>query len=726
MKRIFLCLLLVFAWPIDLWAQAVKVRSGEHDSFTRLVFQLPEKSTWNITSAEKKLSIQFAGAKVALDVSSVFSRIGRDRLSALNWSQDDSTLELLLVCDCSHRSFRASKNALVLDIIEPERPSETATATARVPAPFEKALNKTVLSFGIDRTVQKSEPIHPAPTALPIKGFSTQATARPSEKRQTAEIEKSISAAQGVIIGRLAKGSTEGILSPTQRAPKVSNRSSDDTSQEVTSDRHTTQIQLAPNFIECQEDFDFQQWGNETHFSEQLAELRSNLINEIGAVDIVAAEKLTKFFLFNGFGAEAAEMIQLEPKIDPSGLLLEFAWAVDGDFQKLTQKFSENRDCGVNYELIAALSGEQNAISDPNRLTQAVYKLPQELRVVIGTAIAEKLAEFGHTRDAEDILRTAVRGDRIENAGALMAKARIQQATGEVEEAKQNLETVIARNNSKSADALLQHLDMTLKNNEVVEESHAELSSALAFEMRKTEKGYELQEKSVLALATASRFSEAFSELQKLGPSIDPDTRSKLYKNIMNQVRQNASDEEFLLYALQPKELHAHPEIDLLIAERMLGLGFPGEARKYIPLSEGSPVGDSHRILSAKISLALQQPRRALAELIGVEGEQADLIRAQVFEETGQYAEAARLYQDLKKQEKSEFQSWLAGEWSSVARSKDPKRAQIAKRILATRIPNKPDSIEEESLSLENEISLLQESDSTRREIEALLAAVGN
>ena len=73
--RLLLLLLLLFAPPLA--AQTVEVRSGEHDTFTRLVFYLPDGVTGSLESGGEDPVVRLSRAGLRFDTGGVFARIPR-------------------------------------------------------------------------------------------------------------------------------------------------------------------------------------------------------------------------------------------------------------------------------------------------------------------------------------------------------------------------------------------------------------------------------------------------------------------------------------------------------------------------------------------------------------------------------------------------------------------------------------------------------------------------
>ena len=74
---------------LGLWAgsqaesQALIARSGEHDEFSRLVFEVPAGTQWSLTQQDRLARLKTNLPDVRYETSQVFQRIPRSRLSNL-------------------------------------------------------------------------------------------------------------------------------------------------------------------------------------------------------------------------------------------------------------------------------------------------------------------------------------------------------------------------------------------------------------------------------------------------------------------------------------------------------------------------------------------------------------------------------------------------------------------------------------------------------------------
>lgn len=130
--RRLLLLLLILWCPIAAMGQGVAVRSGEHATFSRLVFPDTLGRTWKMEIEEQTHRIVFSAGVPVLDLSGIFELIPRKRLRAANYT--DGVLELRLACDCPVRITQIATGHIVIDV--EDRPfKQTAVPATRFTLP---------------------------------------------------------------------------------------------------------------------------------------------------------------------------------------------------------------------------------------------------------------------------------------------------------------------------------------------------------------------------------------------------------------------------------------------------------------------------------------------------------------------------------------------------------------------------------------------------------------
>lgn len=125
------------AAPFPLSAETVRIRTGEHDGFTRIVAETGA-ADWTLGRAGTGYELRLRTAD-AYDLSDAFRLIGRTRVADLSAGSGEGALRIDLGCDCHAKAFTTPAGALVIDIADgapdPASPFEARLETAAPPSP---------------------------------------------------------------------------------------------------------------------------------------------------------------------------------------------------------------------------------------------------------------------------------------------------------------------------------------------------------------------------------------------------------------------------------------------------------------------------------------------------------------------------------------------------------------------------------------------------------------
>lgn len=100
--------------PIRVLAEAIPVVAGEHTDFTRVVLTLPQGLDWSIKRSDESLSV-FLPPTNSFDISRVFDKIPRTRISTIQTNSTGNQLEVKLSCHCTSEAFLYRDIYLVVD-----------------------------------------------------------------------------------------------------------------------------------------------------------------------------------------------------------------------------------------------------------------------------------------------------------------------------------------------------------------------------------------------------------------------------------------------------------------------------------------------------------------------------------------------------------------------------------------------------------------------------------
>lgn len=116
-------------------AASIKIRTGEHEKYSRLVFDWPTKIEYAISKpAQETLQITFQTASAA-DLSAIAPQQNRNIADITQTAADPLTLTVKIPSTSRHRSFYAG-NKIVLDIYNPEGGTPALKTAAAPPPPM--------------------------------------------------------------------------------------------------------------------------------------------------------------------------------------------------------------------------------------------------------------------------------------------------------------------------------------------------------------------------------------------------------------------------------------------------------------------------------------------------------------------------------------------------------------------------------------------------------------
>lgn len=729
-----LSLLLFFAFAQAAAAQTVAVRSGDHDSFTRLVLNLPDRLDWTSESTPTGASVIFPKNSVAFDTSAVFDRITRDRLTNISAPTGAARLDLTFDCKCTLRPFWNDRTMLVLDIAE-----NPVTPAAENPA---KRSVVTPRSSVVGMVPMKPEAPSAAAEMMTAQHGSARGTRtsgsvplpRKEDAGDTAQAGNvNLPKMQEELLNNLARAASQGLLTPNRatraRPSAIPDYAASAPTQEpekpvaVEPLKETTTPLPANLNLHAQSSIDREirahiegnfslsghpacisddlialpDWGDEAPFHQQIGALSGRLLGEFDMPNPVVALELARLYAYFGFGYETRQILNIV-EIDAPGtdILSEIATILDEGHARQHSLFTGQLGCDNAAALWSALSYEtlpQDRAIDLNAIERNFAALPQHLRLYLGPLLARKLTRAGHVESADQVLRILERAQTDEAPEATMARAELAQAEGDPEEAKAELETVVESNAQPSADAVLKLIDQRLAAREEISFDLAQLAGAYAQENRGAELGQNLARAYLSALAASGAFGESFGEFDRLAADLAPDSKDMVRQTLIEYLVTNADDLTFLRHTLAGQARNAEalaPEVSSAIAQRLLENGFETEALDFVSAPLPGRKGRTQRLIRAEIALAKNQPRQAEVELIGLSGLEADALRAQALDMVGEHRAASEYFMASDQPTKAQEANWLAEDWDQIIASDDPVLQNVARLMQADSTTSDP------------------------------------
>ncbi|MGR3761339.1 hypothetical protein ACUXV3_14595 [Roseobacteraceae bacterium NS-SX3] len=389
-------------------------------------------------------------------------------------------------------------------------------------------------------------------------------------------------------------------------------------------------------------------WGGEGPFADQIGRQRAALVREFDDVSPADALSLAKTYLYFGFGAEAQAALNLLPdgrlSEEQASAYDEMAMVLDGRSMPINHAFAGQQICDGDAAFWAALAdGAIKKSANTDAIQQTMAKLPVHLRAHLGPKISTLFADAGEYHMAEAALRSVDRTGIGEVPEINLAEAAIAELKGDTETVAAELTDEIAERTHNAPRALIELIGLSYKERKALPPDVPDLAASYELESRDTELGPALRRAEVAALALTGQFHQAFDELEELTERDGPAARAEALEPLMMLLAERASDVTFLQYALvfsgTATVAEAAPVADTM-ARRLLDLGFAEQALSVLKKLSLEPGNEGRRLMMAEAALALDKPHRALVELMGLEGSEANRLRARALWRNGEFGRA--------------------------------------------------------------------------------------
>lgn len=619
-------LLLMLSPPVS--AETARVLSGEHEDFTRLVIELPERLEWSMGRTDKGYAFAARGeTQPDYDLSAVWNRIPRARLADLAVDKTSGALELVLGCDCHVFPFEYAKGIVVLDIKEGPPPEGSAFESAFPPPVASARTSDPTPSYDWLGGLASGRPERTPTLPLPLDTGTV-----------------SLEPLRNELLEQIAKGAADGVVDmylpgKPPKPPAIDHaelpwgniRIGEQPGITVTNPGALIPEQTAQESCARPDLLDLGSWGQVRLPHDILAEARSGLYGEFDQPDDSAILLSARQLLYLGFGAEARQhlgMLSAEADNDAVPLYLSMSHLVDGESDPQTP-FAAMLECEGPAALWAALARDRLPAGpgvNSDAILQAFLSLPAHLRRHLGSGLAEKFIARDDP-EAVRMIRDSMKRAPDVDAGSvalLDAKAKLQE--GDADTAQLHAETAVALDGDR-AESLVALVEAHFRKLQPVDPGIAEALLALRGESEGTSIGAEVDRAIVLALALSNQAAAAF----------DAEPAPFVLSDLWKVIQARASNDDFLLQAVLPAKAQRPevlPEVAQATADRLLGLGFPDAALIWLGPVAATDAADL-RLAAARAQLGRRDARAALALLDGIPGPDAESIRANALLQIG-------------------------------------------------------------------------------------------
>ena len=650
------------ALPLAAGAETVRVRSGEHADFTRIVLEFDTRPSWSLSVEAGRARIVLPPGEWRFDTADVFTRIPRTRIAALAGGPDG--LELTLGCDCRVAAFEVREAALAIDVagslpadvirnLRPTSSDGSGSADAAVPPPPAVADGAPVApsapGAGPDDRAGLS-----APDEAPSRARPPAAPAAPPAEADPppAGGPPAADAAFESIAEGIARAVTQGVLSLSPEAqgdppvPRPAGAPTEGPNLRLRlAGEEAWQPDEPPPGHRCLGDaaYDVAAWGpGDRPPAEVLAERRSVLAPDLDTTDESRAVDLARLYLSLGFGAEARAVLDsMAPRHPDAGLLSAMADVIEG-VPPPPDVLGDEAPCPGRAQLWTALA--TGSVAEPEAVTVAVSELPLVLRRHLGPRLIDIFLSGGDGATAEAIRAAVDRAAGPHGTPFDLAAARLDAGTG----ADRGMDSIrdLATSPSPSSDeALILLLEVAHGAGTPVDAASMARAEMRAEDLRETPEDRRLEIGLMRALLRAGEPGRAATRLRRAiaDASLAADDARALARATLSALAREGADDAVIVHAAAFRGevsgwLRGDPA-GRELAARLLDLGLPDLAGAYLAEDPADPGGLA---LAARLRLGSDDPAGALEILdrIAEPGHEALRTREQALRTLGRTAEA--------------------------------------------------------------------------------------
>ncbi|MGF1445908.1 MAG: hypothetical protein ACFBRM_06860 [Pikeienuella sp.] len=673
------------------------------DAPARLVLAVAPSEGWVVAQTGRSVVVTFPRTQMSIDTSAV--PLGADpwrgRLETLSASADaeGTRLEIGLACPCAVAVSSDGEARVALDVIGADLPSGPVLR-ARAIAPLRA----------------------PSPTPRETRTANTQP---PAERANTSEL----TAARDRLRSQLEKAAAAGLITlkdPPDPGSKPLN-SRDARAQinpwdhpapgpRARSPRDIPPIAPPPSAPgratlragsttqpACLPDSAFALPIVETAaFSRDLAQLRGQLVGEFDRPDPASIDRLARFYIAHGLGAEALFLLAAFPDESRQG-------GVEAMARALAQKPQppggplEAQGCPGAHRLWRRLAKGPGQMAEagwsPGTLDAALSPLGEPLRSLLAIRIGLDAATAGQWGDARMAQRIASRADRAGVAPSparRLLDSRILIRDGLLDVALPELTALWAGGGPEGAQAMLALAQLGLDGRLPASTDTRLLRidlGALAFSAAGTTLGTDALVAEA-ALAGAALGSRAALDILDAGEGlgiIDGSRKAEAMAMIVQASEHGSVDTALgLAYAKDPARFRAalaEPSFRTALARSLAGLGLPAQGADILSAGDLSDPSLATALAEGYLAAGQAQDALDLGDRLP-EGPERAAILAGAFAALGRPAEA--LDQLLAAQAGTPEQrarlAWAAQDWDATAAALDELAAQDPDLAISARL----------------------------------------
>ena len=704
--------LAVFIWLIGtshLSAQTIDVQTGEHAEFSRVVLITAPDAEWRIGRVSDGYGIVIDGAG-SFDLDGFYDLIPRDRIEEVTVSEDGELL-LRVTCDCAVVPFRDTPRILVVDIMDgapdPGSPFEAplradeAEQLAQLQPSEDIVVPQPRLNLGLMPEFPMPEVLQRAPLAP-----------SPAELQERTARRQDVGALEAAVIESLSRAASQGLLELRDDLQVNVQPADDAENQDIAADfmppdepergqirpgitaNTTVDIGLAGVFddeglvsqlLSCWPDdqLTVSDWAVGEDFNTELAAHRRAITAEFDVVDPDAIESLARFYLYHGFGREAAQTLEIDGgNSRDRSIIRSLAELIDND--PLTDRsLLGMTTCPGKAALWAVLATDQENLTgtiDEAQVARDFKLLPDGLQVLLSPRLARRILDLDAPDVAETVLAPRMDSGVAPEEGAMVSSA-IARERGDLAEAARTLQDIALTEAHTTPEALTELIQLHLDQDLTLASDILARAETVLFEFGKTERTERLAAAMVRGELQNEMFRAADSFLKAEADRFGNDLSAGLRREMLSRISADADDATFIELVFQNDFGAVEPGLGNSVASRLLTLGFPERAEAFLQAPALGDAMTERRYLRAQVAAAQGDYALAQSHLAGVTSERARRILSFGPEGIPLRVNAASDMPD------AEDLAWRNGDWTGLAASEDPLLRDVSELVLENQVP---------------------------------------
>jgi len=416
------------------------VRSGEHSSYSRLVFPVQGDVFWELRTTGRIGVLKLPTSNV-YQIDRIFDRIPKTRLLSVSSqvTKTYSEFTLKLGCDCEVVA-QIEQGNLILDV------RDEATAPMDQADKLDDHLSSNDLpmaSSASNRNSAQSTPVEPTVDADDLASILIEQIDRATElgyinplDRQSVNVEEKTTesevSSEVDVAGKNAEvpylglddlsslGDRFGSLSAKPNLSSSSIRIlplENEIIQRPKADRvprkndSIAEGPISEDFGHCLSDdqIDVGFWADDSPYSDQISQLQKDIFGEFDRPNRQGIMKLVQFYIYFGMGIEASSVLRdLEFEDNHSKLLAELASLFD-DLPFVSHGILEKSlNCPGAVSLWSVLAGQFDTKTEPFSNVEIIVKkfatLPIHIRKNTGYRLIKTLLDLGFVEEADRVI----------------------------------------------------------------------------------------------------------------------------------------------------------------------------------------------------------------------------------------------------------------------------------------------------------------------------------